>query len=212
LEFSFEFCGKSLTNHIEHGIIIRKSSKGVQPNRILSEVIMASTSSLLTGDESASTKIWAEATPDICLRAKVEILGFELTGALDKQKDGVRFLTELGPCSGNDAMSIKDIAVKLAPNLEGGITDLLATVGLENPSLTLNTAYCYYSGCQDDITNGLNTEYAFSMKIENSTASTIGILNIKQVEFAIWNTTRKKVKQDLNLAKIEDALNALKDL
>jgi hypothetical protein len=171
---------------------------------------------------TASTIIQASDEVNINAVAELETLGIQLTGLLEKKGNDIRVLVTPGGNTFKQSITLQQIM----ENLGVGKADIasaastLSYVGLtpEKTSISINQAFFYYTNVEAEQgtyadtkrTDKKSMEYALSISIDNEQKEqTSGVLKIKKIGFAVWNTTRKSIKDNLGMSTIENYLTEI---
>ena len=166
-----------------------------------------------------------KASINVNVGAKFTILNANLVAALQKSDKKWQVLVAPTDAVANKGMNIKEI-VNEVKKLMGGTDEAVA--GLEDQlknsvesmkandegsvfdpmsiEFYLRQVFVYYESEGDKS----SSEYAFSLEVNTSNMlKEIGMFNLESIVFAVWNTTRKKVKEQMSMFDIDEYLKEL---
>ena len=151
--------------------------------------------------------------------AEIELLGYAITGVVEKDNNGTRVLvmTKDGKKQSqtvNDIINRLNAATTFNANIQASSVDtVLGYVGLSAATTTinLNQAFLLYNSAA---TGTSKTEYAFSLAINNEPQppeqgkglETGGMFTIRSVSFSVWNTSRQAVLKKMGMGSISQLL------
>jgi hypothetical protein len=168
----------------------------------------------VNGNAVSPTAIQASATIQVGAEVTIEAFGMNFCGVIERTTDGTRML--VSPGGKTLAQTTTLDAVLTACNVseadKAAVDNALAYVGITSKDfkIEIGTAFYYYSNYAADIQGSINTEYAFSIAVKNtSEPADKPPFKIDSLGIAVWNSTRPGVVNSLGLVNIEDKLKAL---